>query len=192
MRLIGKYLLVVVAGLCLGLLTTVVAVRTGFGFGALEAGPWTAYPRRDGIRVDPYARAARAHSGEIPPGATEGLSFLAFADSDGRALETRCDYRVSGPTPVARWWTLSALTPDGRPFANAAERYGFVSSEMLRDGAGRFAITLSRRARPGDWLPLGETRHFALMLRLYESEFSAAHAAYDAASMPRIERTACA
>ncbi|WP_374307735.1 DUF1214 domain-containing protein [Methylocella sp.] len=191
MLLLGKYLLVLVAGLCLGLAATALTLQTGFGFGATRAGPWVAFARRDGAGLDPYARATFAHTGEIPLGATEGLSFLAHADSDGGRLDARCDYIVSGRTPAARRWTLSALSPEGRLLPNAAERYGFTSSELLRDARGGFRIVLSRHARPGNWTPLPQAGPFALMLRLYESEFSASSLAFDAQSLPTITRGDC-
>lgn len=189
MLLFGKYLLAAAAGIGLGLLLTVLTLQSGFRFGAVTAGPWTAFPRAGG--PDPYARAALAHSGELPLGASEGLSFAADSDSAGRTLDPRCDYVVSGRVPQGRLWTLTVMSPDGRLVDNPSRREGFTSRELLRDEAGGFAIALSRRARTGDWLPLAENGAFILALRLYESEFSAAALSFEAISLPQIARGAC-
>lgn len=188
--LLVRYLLVTVAGTALGLAAAALALNRGLGFGGVTAGPWTAWPKAGG-GADPYMRAMLAHSGEIPLGASEGLSFVARTDSAGRPLDPTCDYAVSGQTPQARYWTLSVSSPDGLLFANPSERSGFTSTELLRDASGAFLITLSRRARPGNWLPLAEHDPFILSLRLYESEFSAATLAFEATNLPRIERGAC-
>ncbi|PNG26545.1 DUF1214 domain-containing protein [Methylocella silvestris] len=191
MILIGKFILAALVGALIGLGLTSAALQNDFGFGAVTAGPWTAWPRNGGRGVDPYARAMLAKSGEIPLGSSEGLSFIARADSGGRRLEPGCDYIVSGPTPQARYWTLTVMTPQGKLLANPSGRSGFTSSEILRAADGSFAIALSRRARPGNWIPLAENDPFILDLRLYESEFSTSMLAFDAANLPTIAREVC-
>ncbi len=191
--LIGKFLLAGAAGLIIGLGLTFAALENGFGFGfdAVKAGPWTAWPKTGTGDPDPYTRAKLAHSGEIPLGASEGISFVAEGDSAGRRFDAGCDYKVSGQTPQARYWTLTVMTPEGQLETNPAGRNGFTSREILRVADGGFVIALSRHARPGNWLPLGAGETFILVLRLYETEFSALTLAFDAASLPAIERGAC-
>jgi hypothetical protein len=188
--LFGKFLLAGAVGILLGLSLTFAALENGFGFGfgAVKAGPWSAWPKTESGDLDPYARATLAHSGEIPLGASEGVGFVAERDSAGHRFDAACDYKLSGRTPQARYWTLTVMTPTGRLDANPAERYGFTSSEILRGADGEFVIFLSRHARPGNWLPLGDGETFVLALRLYETDFSAATLALDAANLPTIER----
>ena len=62
---------------------------------------------------------------------------------------------------------------DGYPVENAAGRYGFRSSEILRDGDGGFSIYVSARAHAGNWLPIGAPDPFALALRLYDTPLGA-------------------
>ncbi|MEJ0095951.1 MAG: DUF1214 domain-containing protein [Methylocella sp.] len=189
--LIGKFLLVGCAGVLLGLCITFATLQHGFGFGAVTAGPWTAWPKSGAGNFDPYARAGLAHSGELPMGASEGVSFIAHDDSAGAAFDANCDYTVSGETPKARHWTLTLLSPGGALLANAADRNGFTSSEILRSADGGFTISLSRSARPGNWLPIGAAKTFILDLRLYETELSPATVALDAANLPTIIKGAC-
>jgi hypothetical protein len=189
--LIGKFLLAGLAGLLIGLGVTFALLQNGFGFGVVKAGPWSTWPKAGAASIDPYLRAKLIHSGEVPLGSSEGLGFVALSDSAGNRLDGACDYTVSGQTPQARYWTLTAMTPAGRLFASPAGRNGFTSSEILRSADGGFAIVLSHDARPGNWLPLVRGERFSLNLRLYETEFSAAAASFDPASLPVILRGSC-
>jgi hypothetical protein len=150
-----------------------------------------AYPKIGAGDVDPYARANLAHSGEMALGASEGLSFVARRDSAGAALAPDCDYTLTGQPPKARYWTLTLLSPAGFLVANAAQRHGFTSSQILRGSDGGFEIALSRHARPGNWLPIGEAGKFILVLRLYDTELSAATVALDETNLPRLVKGAC-
>jgi hypothetical protein len=189
--LLGKLLLAGCAGVALGLLITLAMLQHGFGFGAVKAGPWTAWPKNGAGNLDPYARTLLAHSGEMPMGASEGLSFIARGDSSGADFEANCNYTLSGEIPKARYWTLTLLSPSGALVGNGADRSGFTSSEILRAADGGFVISLSRSARPGNWLPIGAARSFILNLRLYETELGAAAIALDAAHMPVVVKGVC-
>ena len=112
-------------------------------FGGVTIGAWRVAAKAGSIDADPYTRAALARSGEIPLALGEGLELVARVDSSGRALDRRCVYRVGSHTPAARYWTLSLTDAEGFPVDNAAGRYGFRSSEILRDGDGGFSVYVS-------------------------------------------------
>ena len=189
--ILGKFLSAGCIGVLLGLFATVVVVERGKGFGAIEAGPWTGWPRNGTSDIDPYTRAVLAYSGEMSLIAPEVMSFVAHGDSNGAEFDPACDYALKGEIPPARYWTLTLLSPAGAPIANTAGRPGFTSSEVLRASGGQFEITLSRHARPGNWLPIGGTSKFILVLRFYDSELGAPAAALDAASMPGLVKSRC-
>jgi hypothetical protein len=189
--LIGKFLLAALTGVIIGLGLTFASLHAGFGFGAVKAGPWTAWPKAGAASIDPYLRAMLTHTGEMQLGASEGIGFVALNDSAGNRLDGSCDYLLTGQTPQARYWTLTAMTPQGRLFATPAGRNGFTSSEVLRPSDGGLAIALSQNARPGNWLPLVRGERFILALRLYETEFSAASVAFEPANLPVIVRESC-
>jgi hypothetical protein len=177
-------------GLALGFAVTAATLKDGHGFGAVRAGPWTAWPRAGGPDIDPYARAAIARRGEAPLGRDEGLTFVASADSAGAPLEGHCDYRISDPLPAARFWTLGLASRLGAPLANPAGRYGYTSADILRREGGAFDLAISRSARPGNWLSPGEANAFVLVLRLYETPLDTAR--LDAARFPNIVKLGCA
>ncbi len=189
--ILGKFLAAASVGVLLGLFVTFVVVEHGKGFGAIAAGPWTGWPRNGTSDVDPYTRAILAYSGEISLSESEGMSFVARGDSNGADFDPACDYALKGEIPSARYWTLTLLSPAGAPVANTADRQGFTSAEILRASDGQFEITLSRHARPGNWLPIGGTSKFILVLRLYDSELGAPATALDAASMPGLVKSHC-
>ncbi len=189
--ILGKFLSAACIGVLLGLFVTVVVVERGRGFGAIAAGPWTGWPRNGTSDTDPYTRAILAYSGEMSLSESEGMSFVARADSNGVEFDPACDYAVKGEVPSARFWTLTLLSPAGAPIANSAGWSSFTSGEVLRASDGQFEITLSRHARPGNWLPIGATSKFILVLRLYDSELGAPAAALDAASMPGLFKSRC-
>jgi len=189
--ILGKFLSACSLGVLLGLFVTIVEIQRGSGFAAIEAGPWTGWPRSEVSEIDPYTRAILVYSGKISLSESEAMSFVAHGDSDGGEFDPACDYVMKGAMPPARYWTVTLLSPTGEFIANAADRQGFTSSEVLRASDSQFEITLSRHARPGNWLPLGQASKFILVLRFYDSELGSPAAALDAAHMPMLVRGHC-
>jgi hypothetical protein len=181
----------VIAALALGSAATLASLQDGPGFGAVRLGAWTSWPQTGNTDIDPYARANLAAQGALPLGEREGLAFIATTDDDGAPLDARCDYRISGEAPAARFWTLSVYDVDGRLRPNPAHRYGLTSTILLRDANGGFIIDAARDARPGNWLPLGEKSRFILVLRAYQAATSAVGDAYEGMSVPSIARGEC-
>jgi len=178
---------IVAAGIGLG--STWYALTQNISFGALELGAWKGYPRNGTVSIDPYARAVIARNGELPVGSGDGVMFAAAADDDGRPLDGRCDVVVRGTTPSARYFTLTLYTPSGQLVANSLDRRGFTSQELVRDASGEFEITVSPRARPGNWLPTGGIDSYILMLRFYDTSLGIATRAGREAPMPAIRST---
>jgi hypothetical protein len=186
-----KALTACVIGLALGLWATAASLRGGRGFDATSVGAWTVSEKAGAPDADPYTRAILERSGEIPLATGEGLQFIARADDIGAPLDPRCVYLVGPKTPPARYWTLSLIDRQGFPVENSAGRYGFRSSEIVRNADGGFVIAVSARAHSGNWLPIGGKDRFALALRLYDSPVSATAGAIEKATMPRIARESC-
>lgn len=186
-----KILATVITGTVLGLGITYGLVAAGASFDEISAGAWTRRPQSGSLDIDPYAHAVFARRGELPLGKSEGLSFVARQDSAGAPLRGRCDYVISGPIPPTHFWTLSLYSPSGALVANKAKRFGFTSAEILRAADGSFEITVSRHARPGNWLPIGKVSHFVLVLRLYDTLFDIGMAKVEAMALPEIKKGQC-
>jgi hypothetical protein len=188
-RLLAGLLLSFVVAAGIGLGSTWYALTQNLSFGALELGAWKGYPRNGTTGIDPYARAVIARNGELPVGSGDGVTFTAAADDDGRPLDGRCDVVVRGTTPPARYFTMTLYTSSGQLVANSLGRHGFTSQELVRDASGEFEITVSPRARPGNWLPTGGIDNYVLMLRFYDTSLGIATRAGREAPMPAIRST---
>lgn len=178
-------------GLGLGLLASAYAFSHLSPFDRIRLGPWELEAHAGSTEADPYTLARLEHSGEIPLAVGEGLQLIARVDDNGRALNSRCVYKVGSRVPVARYWTLSLIEQDGWPIENLARRYGFRSSEILRAGNGDFTIMVAADVQPGNWLPIATQGPFALALRLYDSPLGATAGAMDQSTAPRVTRVSC-
>ncbi len=166
------------------------AIEQGQLFGAVAAGNWTAWPGTGREDPDPYSLAMLARTGEVPLGASEGLAFSATHDDDGNPLTSACVYQVFGEAPAARLWTLTAYDERGLLMANAARRAGFHSREVVRGTSGLFSITVSAEVAPGNWLPVGTSGNFGLVLRLYDTPLTTGSQIGDLV-MPGIGKVGC-
>ena len=191
MNALTKSLIAIVAGLGVGLWSAQASLTNGGIFDVKKIGVWRVSPRAGTPDADPYTRASLERSGEIPLALGEGLQFIARADDSGGALDSSCRYQVGVRTPPARYWTLSAIDRKGFPIENLAGRYGFRSSEILRAANGDFHIAVAATPQPGNWLPTGNARNLALVLRLYDSPVSATAGGIDRSALPAIVREGC-
>jgi hypothetical protein len=191
LRLILLILLALAIATIVGLGLTWTTATRGTDLGTLTIGAWTARPRTGTSEIDPYARATIARSGELPIGTGDGVAFTATADDANKLLDGRCDVVVSGVTPAARFWTLTLYDTKGRLVANALQRYGFTSQEIVRGSDGAFEVRIASRARAGNWLPTGALERYVLMLRLYDTPVGVATRTQRDAPMPSISTVSC-
>jgi len=159
-------------------ITLLVAAITGFGStwlalreqpptGAVQLGQWRAWPSTGGPGIDPYARAIIQRSGALQLGTGEGVELVADLDSEGRPLSGDCVYDMTGPTPEARIWTLTATATGGK--ASGEPPSSLTSEGLLRGPGGALAIAIAAAPEPGAWLRVPAGEPFRLTLRLYDS-----------------------
>ncbi len=185
------FLLTLAIGAAVGLGLTWITTVNGYGPGLVRSGPWETWPKAGTETADPYARAALARAGELPLELADGIAFTAAVDAKGRALDGRCDIRLSGSVPQARLWTLTATDAQGRLIENAADRSGFTSTEVVWNRDGTLDVLLGPRARPGNWLPTGARDRIVLTLRLYDTPVGLANRTSDAPQMPDLVTERC-
>ena len=168
-------------------------ITSGSPLTTRHVGPWEVWKDAGRLEADPYTRAHFATTGRLPAGSRNALYFLASRDSTGGNLFLNCEYTVSGLGPDAQWWSISAYDKAGQLFANAAERYAYSSATAMRAADGTFAITVSRDARPGNWLPIAGSGSLRLMLSVYglEAEDTRKPASRTSAGLPVIRKGAC-
>lgn len=190
MRLVSL-ILILVLGAAIGLGLTWVTTMGGYGPGVVHAGAWKFWPKIGTEDADPYARAALARGGELPLELADGLAFTATADDAGQPLDGRCEIRLSGNIPQARFWTLTVTDAEGRMIENNAARNNFTSAEVVWGRDGSLDIVLGPRAHAGNWLPTAGTSRIGLTLRLYDTSVGLATRASDAPEMPRLRTERC-
>ena len=191
MRLLLVALVALALAAAVGLGSTWMTTTRGTELGTLTIGAWTARPRTGTVDIDPYSRATITRNGELPIGTGDGIAFTASTDDKKKALDGRCDVVVSGVTPAARFWTLSLYDNKGHLVANALQRYGFTSQEIVRGADGGFEIRIASRSRAGNWLPTGGIERYSLMLRLYDTPVGVATRTQREAPMPQIATVGC-
>ncbi len=190
MRLIIDIAIALLVAVTVGVSSAWWAIDHAPLFNDLRVGAWVAWPRAGGIDADPYDLAAEARVGSFSLGSVEGLAFTAVNDDSGLPLYGGCRYEISGDTPTARIWTLTAYDTGGRVMANQAGRYGFRSRDLLRRPDGGFVIAIGSEVQPGNWLPVTPVR-FQLVLRLYDTPLTSP-VRPSAIVMPSIRSLGCA
>lgn len=195
-----------VAAVALGLGSAWAVLRSTAGFGA-ATGPWRVSTLAGSPQADLHTRARVALGGLLALNREETMYYVAFTDSAGRPLRSRCTYLVSGQPPPARWWSVTAYAEDFFLFPDEARRYSVNGANTRLDAAGRFAFVsaptppVSANAGQGpdlsmpaalpaqtSWLPTPGDRGLIFTLRVYNPD-PALVAAPGTLSPPAIERT---
>lgn len=159
--------------------------------GAVTIGEWTAFPLMGTLDADPYSRARVAREGLLTLGRAEGISFSAQRDSDGGALRRECSYRIEGPVPSARFWTLYAADPAGAVIPAGARRSGALQSyQLLRLADNSVSIAAGAHPAPGNWLALSGTGPMTLVLTFFDTPIASSTGASDVV-LPSIVKVGC-
>jgi hypothetical protein len=161
-----KILLMLIAGIALGLgATWVTAIRGALG-GGVSNGPWTTSLYTGSSEGGPYLRARVAVHGLLALSREETVYYTALRDSDGVMLNGNCTYRLEGRDPPARWWSITAYGADDFLIPNKANRYSVSLNSVVRNADGSFVIVLSKTKAEENWIPVVAGR-FDLTIRLY-------------------------
>ena len=191
MRFIFNLLVIALFGLALGGGSAWYSIQQAHRFGALSVGPWTAFVYNSANDVDPYTVARSAAEGNVPLGATEGLTFEALTDSAGRELDRACRYRIEGATPPAKLWTLAAYDETRKQVPPApGGTSAHYSNAILRFSDGSFLISAAPWPQSGNWLAISGKGPFHLVLRLYDTPLVSSGGLAQP-QMPIIERQDC-
>lgn len=184
--LVGLYLLAVVLGVGSAWLWL-----TRVGISGVDAGAWRVNLLAGSRDADAYTRARIALGAVLALDRSETLYYTTDHDDTGALLRAECRYRIEGPPPPARWWSLTAYAADHFLFPNDAKRYSVNGQTVTLDGSGRFGATIgpaseiSRDDR--SWIPTTGQGGMRLTLRLYGADESVQRAP-DSLVTPTIRR----
>ena len=191
MRFLTHLLLLIGVALAFGFGLSWFAVTDGRLFGVTQVGPWSTWREAGSPLPDPYTRAYIARSASLQLGASEGLQFVASVDSDGRQLNRSCRYRIDGTTPVATFWTLTAVDPAGALVTRQDAPRSLTSTRIARANDGSMELYVSRTLAPRNWLEITGDGAFLLALNLYDTS-NIGGVGTAALVLPSIIREACA
>jgi hypothetical protein len=177
-------------GTLLGLVTAQHAVSGRYGVVAETRGAWTAWPRAAEARIDPYTRAHHLSHGLMPSNRFDTVEYESRVDDAGRPLDGNCTYLVSGVSPQARWWSVSALATDEEAQATSEPRRGLVSGQLVYEPDLSFRISVSRDLQAGNWLRPPDSGTLVLLLRLYTPAAAVLRRPVEA-DLPSVERQVC-
>lgn len=190
MRFVFHLLMMIVVALGVGFGLSWYALTDGRLFGVLQAGPWAAWPDVGVAEPNPYTRAHLARVAGLQLGVGEGLQFTATADSTGEPLTLNCTYRIDGNTPVAAFWTLSAIGPTGINLARPDGPSTIRSTGLARTNDGSIMLYVGKQLSPQNWLELTGNGPFSLVLTLYDTVVSSGISSAEA-TMPSITKGTC-
>ncbi len=191
MRFVTNLLLMIGVALAFGFGLSWFALSDGRFFGSTQIGPWTIWREAGAPQPDPYSRAYVSRTGALQLGISEGLQFTASIDSDGRPLDRACRYRIDGTTPVATFWTLTAVAPDGSLITRPDGPTSLSSRRIARANDGAMELYVSRTLAPRNWLEITGDGAFVLALNLYDTS-SFGGSSTGVPTLPAIIREACA
>ena len=159
--------------------------------GAVTIGEWTAFPLIGTPEADPYSKARVAREGLLALGRAEGLSFSAQRDSAGQGLRRECSYRIEGPVPSARFWTLYAADSAGSVIRAGERRSAALhSNQLIRLADNSVSIAAGAHPAPGNWLALSGAGPMTLVLTFFDTPIAAATGASDIV-LPSIVEAGC-
>ena len=189
MRFVLYLLMMCTVALGVGFGLSYYALNDGRMFGAVEIGPWAAWPDAGSPTPNPYTRSFLVREGELQLGQAEGIRFTASTDSAGDPLTRDCTYKVVGMTPLATGWTLVALDEDGINIAAPDADPVMRSNGLSRPNDGSIAIAIGKHLSAGNWLELSGDGPFRLVLSLYDTATFSGFSSDS--SMPAITKEAC-
>lgn len=191
MRFLTHLLLAIGVALAFGFGLSWFAITDGRFFGVTQVGPWTTWREAGAPTPDPYTRAYIARAASLQLGASEGQHYLANVDSEGRALNRSCRYRIDGTTPVATFWTLTAVDDAGALITREGGPKALSSTRIARANDGSMELYVSRTLAPRNWLEIAGDGSFLMSLNLYDTS-SIGGVGTAVVTLPSIIREACA
>ena len=135
---------------------------------SVEVGAWRTNLQAGSQDAGMYTRATIAVNALLALGRDETMYFVATRDDAGHALRSKCNYRITGVPPQARWWSVTAYAEDLFLFDAPNGHYSLNGSTAKLDAAGAFAFSTGPTEQQGlYWLPTPGNRALILTLRLY-------------------------
>jgi hypothetical protein len=158
----------------------VLIIGGGIGFGvtysigsivydanAIHNGPWGTNLLQGSTVQDPYTRYIIAVRAVMALPREETIYYGAVTSDKGEELLSQDDYAIAGKNIDTRWWSITVYDEGGWLIPNQFDRYSYNVNTVKFDADGTFTIHVSRTPKEGNWLPVGSSKKFQLLLRCY-------------------------
>lgn len=190
MKTLFKWISIVVLGVVIGIGSLLGTVRYMSDSQFVMNGPWRTSLATGSSEAGPYLRLVIALAGLLALDRNEAIYFSADTDSSGEPLLGSCTYKVSGITPQARWWSITAYGADFYLIPNDNKVYSASPASLSMAGDGSFSVIVGPESMADNWIPTGGVERFDLTLRLYNAgpEVAADPAGIE---LPAITRVGC-
>jgi hypothetical protein len=185
-----RLLIIVPAGLIFGIAFALGLVFGPAELGGIQIGSWHTNKHIGSVDASPLTRAIIARRGLLALRQTETVYFSADHDSEGRAFDENCTYRLYvNEAPQARWWSVTLYAEDEFLALN-----GEIAHSVTADDTDTYPveaiISQGQTRSPAHRISSRNSGAFNLTLRLYHpDEGVVADAA--TAMMPVVERIDC-
>lgn len=133
---------------------------------ALKKGSWRLPPKMD-LSENMWTRAKVALTGVFALRESEVFYAVANQDKEGKALEGKSTYKVSGKNFDARYWSITLYGEDYFLVPNEGNSFNVNMYDVNYDKKGNFSFIISPKKQSGTWLPSDKKQKFDLLLRLY-------------------------
>lgn len=190
MRTAFRYGIMLVVGLAVGTGAAALQLRQSFAAMGIENGPWRTGEKVGTADASVSTRASVALRGLLALPEREAIYFNATTDSQGRKLEGKCSYRVTGGAIDARWWSLTLYDSKGYLIGNPEDVHSVGSAAIPPQEAGNWTVDISAKRTGPHWIAMPDDQPFELTLRAYHPSRDLL-ARRGSVSLPRIERGEC-
>lgn len=137
----------------------------------VQVGAWKSNLTAGSRDADIYTRASVALNALLALDRGETMYFVATEDDTGKPLRSRCNYRIVGTPPKARWWSITAYADDMYLFDAPMGHHSLNGSTVRLDANGQFALTAGNQEQAGThWLATHGDGGLILTLRLYNPQ----------------------
>jgi len=166
----AKYLAIILVSAVIGVGSSALAIYLPLKGSMVYNGPWQTNLSIGSTQTGLYMRARMALMGLFALNKSEAVYFIANHDSQGKPLNSRCDYRIEGEDLPARWWSITVLGRNYFLIPNEDNRYSHNWANISSNPDKSYVIKLSSQRQDGNWISTGvkDQGKFRLNLRLYK------------------------
>jgi hypothetical protein len=137
----------------------------------LRNGVWKYFASMD-LAENKLQRAFIGRLGLFALQDSEVLYFIADKDNEGKPLDPKSTYKISGNKFNARYWSITLYGEDHYLIPNKTKTHSYNQNNIFFKDTlnSEFEIFVSKKPSPMNWLPTNKASGINLLLRLYNPD----------------------